>query len=333
LIPSVIKKLGPNGSIANLLGLIPAAGGAAWSWIVPFLALALLAYLAFNYISKPAAKGPEPVATQEAAKPKVATIDSKLNLAFKDGKLNFSGLVPDEKSKTQILDIFKGVFGAGNFIGNISVDPNASNPSWVAKLGDFLKGFKLPNAAELLFQADNIKVGGAIDAKTKDSILAKLKEFFGTGFDFGLIGVVNAAEEVKESAEKAKQALDGLGANASADDLVKALNLQIINFASGSSQLPNENKAILDKAVSFVQKLPAEVKIEVGGHTDSTGSVAGNNALSLSRANAVKAYLVSKGVKAEVLTTKGYGSTVAKADNKTEEGKFANRRIEYKVTK
>ncbi|MCP6576874.1 OmpA family protein, partial [Klebsiella pneumoniae] len=74
--------------------------------------------------------------------------------------------------------------------------------------------------------------------------------------------------------------------------LVKALNLQIINFASGSSDIPADNKAILDQAATLLNKVTG-VKLDVGGHTDSTGNAAANKALSQRRAQAVVDYLVS----------------------------------------
>lgn len=73
------------------------------------------------------------------------------------------------------------------------------------------------------------------------------------------------------------------------------------------------------------------MKLNVGGHTDSTGNAAANKALSQRRAQAVVDYLVSKGVDASKLVAQGHGSENPVADNKTEEGRFKNRRIEFSV--
>jgi OOP family OmpA-OmpF porin len=68
--------------------------------------------------------------------------------------------------------------------------------------------------------------------------------------------------------------------------------------------------------------------IEVGGHTCSLGTDAYNMGLSERRAAAVKAYLVDKGIPASQITTKGYGESMPKFDNSTDEGRRLNRRAE-----
>ena len=75
--------------------------------------------------------------------------------------------------------------------------------------------------------------------------------------------------------------------------------------------------------------MPApEMKIEVGGHTDNVGSADANLKLSRERAQAVMAALAERGVAAGRLTAKGYGQTVPVADNRTEDGRAKNRRVE-----
>jgi len=76
-----------------------------------------------------------------------------------------------------------------------------------------------------------------------------------------------------------------------------------------------------------------DVEVTIDGHTDNTGSDEVNNPLSVQRAEGTKKYLVSKGVDAVRLMTKGFGSTQPVADNETEEGRAKNRRIEIKIKK
>jgi outer membrane protein OmpA-like peptidoglycan-associated protein len=136
-----------------------------------------------------------------------------------------------------------------------------------------------------------------------------------------------------EKAERcANIALDNLPKpNFSAEDLVKALNIFIINFDSGKYDIPPERMNFLKRAADFIQKLPSSTVLEVGGHTDNVGTDADNQTLSENRAKAVKDALVKFGVKSEVLQTKGYGESVQRTTNDTEQNRFYNRRIEYSV--
>ena len=128
-------------------------------------------------------------------------------------------------------------------------------------------------------------------------------------------------------------ALNGLPDPFTPEDLVKALNILVINFASGSFEVPPVRFAALQKAAEYIKKLPPGVVLEVGGHTDNVGNDTSNQTLSQNRANAVKTKLVGFGVTPDALQIRGYGATKPKTDNNTEQGKFHNRRIEYSVVK
>lgn len=84
---------------------------------------------------------------------------------------------------------------------------------------------------------------------------------------------------------------------------------------------------------AFTISASPELQIEVQAHTDYKGSGKLNLQLSEQRALSVKAYLVSKGVNENQLTAKGYGESQPIADNKTEEGRAKNRRVELKLVK
>jgi OOP family OmpA-OmpF porin len=102
------------------------------------------------------------------------------------------------------------------------------------------------------------------------------------------------------------------------------------NFDFDKAVLKPEGKARLDDLVDKLKAVNLEVVIAVG-HTDSIGSNAYNQKLSVRRANAVKAYLVSKGIEANRIYTEGKGETQPIADNRTKEGRAKNRRVEIEV--
>ena len=101
-------------------------------------------------------------------------------------------------------------------------------------------------------------------------------------------------------------------------------------FDTDKSVLKPEGKAKLDDLVSKISGINLEVIIAVG-HTDSDGSDAYNQKLSVRRSEAVKAYLLTKGVEKNRVYTEGKGEKQPVADNKTKDGKAKNRRVEIEV--
>ncbi|HQS31812.1 MAG: hypothetical protein B7X59_02400 [Polaromonas sp. 39-63-203] len=101
-------------------------------------------------------------------------------------------------------------------------------------------------------------------------------------------------------------------------------------FNFDKSVLKPEGKAKLDDLVEKIKGINLEVIIAVG-HTDSVGSDAYNQKLSIRRSEAVKAYLVSKGIEKNRVYTEGKGEKQPIADNKTAEGRAKNRRVEIEV--
>jgi len=110
----------------------------------------------------------------------------------------------------------------------------------------------------------------------------------------------------------------------------KIIVLQGTSFGFDSAELTAEARAILGEQAAVLEK-EADIKVEIAGHTDSTGPEAHNQGLSERRAKAVEEYLISKGISADRLKPVGYGPSSPIASNATREGRAANRRVELKV--
>ncbi len=117
-----------------------------------------------------------------------------------------------------------------------------------------------------------------------------------------------------------------------ASDMLGALNRDgfialYINFDSGKAVVKEDSLGIIDQIHQLLKDNPA-LKISVEGHTDNTGTPAGNKKLSEERALAVAGILKTKGIAAGRLSTAGWGQERPVADNRTEDGKAKNRRVE-----
>jgi outer membrane protein OmpA-like peptidoglycan-associated protein len=131
------------------------------------------------------------------------------------------------------------------------------------------------------------------------------------------------AEEIKNTVPDAKVERVGEG-------IVVEFSSNVL-FAFDKSNLSDDAKTNLDKLVTVLNHYP-DTDIEVQGHTDSKGSKSYNQALSERRANAVSGYLAGKGITAKRVTIKGFGETAPKYDNKTDQNRAKNRRVEFLIT-
>jgi OOP family OmpA-OmpF porin len=103
-----------------------------------------------------------------------------------------------------------------------------------------------------------------------------------------------------------------------------------INFETKSTSIKPASKKQLD-GLAKILSTNTNLIIQLNGHCDNIGEDILNNKLSLDRANSVKAYLVSKGVNAANIITKGFGTLKPKQSNETEKGRSANRRVDFEV--
>jgi OOP family OmpA-OmpF porin len=112
----------------------------------------------------------------------------------------------------------------------------------------------------------------------------------------------------------------------------KVYTLDNVFFDSGQSTLKPQSSKELNELAEYMQ-LKKTMVVEIAGHTDNAGNKDVNQKLSESRSNAVRDYLIKKGIAADRIVAKGYGYTQPAADNASEAGKQKNRRTEVRVIK
>jgi OOP family OmpA-OmpF porin len=105
-----------------------------------------------------------------------------------------------------------------------------------------------------------------------------------------------------------------------------------IEFALDSWVISEGGAGLLDRIAGILETHP-DLRVQVQGHTDALGEEAYNIYLSQQRADAVREYLVGRGVSGDQITSVGFGSSMPEADNATREGRRMNRRIEFHVRK
>jgi OOP family OmpA-OmpF porin len=134
---------------------------------------------------------------------------------------------------------------------------------------------------------------------------------------------------VVDSMDKCPNTPKGTPVDATGCELAQDFRLEGVRFEFDSAKLTADSIAKLDTAIEILKR-NADDKIEIAGHTDSQGDAAYNQGLSERRAQAVADYLVANGANASNLSVKGYGESEPVADNGTEAGRAANRRVELR---
>ncbi|MCW8926873.1 MAG: OmpA family protein [Xanthomonadales bacterium] len=171
------------------------------------------------------------------------------------------------------------------------------------------------------FDADGDGVADARDRCPGTPAGAKVDEH-GCELDSDSDGVVDSQDKCPNT--QANTPVDNTGCVLAAE-----FKLEGVNFEFDSAKLTADSTAKLDDALKILKR-HGDLKVEVAGHTDSVGSDVYNQGLSQRRAQAVADYLIGKGANADNITVKGYGESRPVADNATEAGRAANRRVEFR---
>ena len=115
-------------------------------------------------------------------------------------------------------------------------------------------------------------------------------------------------------------------------EIGQVVRLNNVFFDFDKWDLRPESFVELDRVVKLLKENP-KIEIEMSAHTDSKGSDEYNFRLSDNRARSVMEYILSKGIDASRITSKGYGESMPVAENETDEGRQLNRRVEFKILK
>jgi outer membrane protein OmpA-like peptidoglycan-associated protein len=143
--------------------------------------------------------------------------------------------------------------------------------------------------------------------------------------DADMDGVLNPADRCPGT--PVGQRVDALGCPVLFTGVQRSIVLEGVNFETGSANLTDQSHTTLDRVAASLAAYPL-LRVEVAGYTDSRGSAATNLRLSQARAEAVRTYLVNRGIPPRQLTSRGFGAARPIASNATAAGRARNRRVE-----
>jgi OOP family OmpA-OmpF porin len=193
---------------------------------------------------------------------------------------------------------------------------------------------KVPANARIVYE--DLRDGAELGTATPDPITGAYKLVLPYGKKYGITALVDGFVAKSQNLDLS-QVTDGRYLELPGRDIAlvplekgQAIALNNLFFDTGKADLRPESFPELNRLLDLLNGRPALV-IEIGGHTDDVGSDDSNNRLSQARADAVRTYLLGKGVGAGRISSRGYGEGRPVATNDTEEGRQQNRRVEFTI--
>ncbi|MDT8857125.1 OmpA family protein [Paracoccaceae bacterium Fryx2] len=255
---------------------------------------------------------PRPVATPQGPAEFTATLK-------KNGQVQLRGRLTDDLLRAAVDSFARAQFGATQVYTATRLDADLPD-GWPVRVLAGLESLAQLAEGTLLVRADTVEVAGVTGSQDARARIAQLLSAkLGQGQTFKVAVTYD-------------ERLDPLAALPSPQECVSRLNAVLaankITFAPGSAEIDGAAGVTLDALTGILGECP-ELKLEIAGHTDSQGSEEGNRALSQARAEAVLLALQGRRAPVLGLTALGYGETRPLADNGSEAGREANRRIEF----
>lgn len=236
-----------------------------------------------------------------------------------NGQLDLRGRLTDELQR-QAVDAFARAAFEGVTVRTTTRVDETLPDGWPIRVLAGLEALAEVDHGALLVRADTVEVTGVTGSQdTRGRITQILSGKLGQGQTFR----VNVRYD---------EALDPIASLPTPEKCAADVNAVIartkITFTPASAEIASTARPVLDELAEILVACPP-MQMEIGGHTDSQGSEGGNKALSQARAEAVLLALQGRRVDISGMTAVGYGEATPIADNATEEGREANRRIEF----
>lgn len=230
--------------------------------------------------------------------------------AAEAGKVVVSGAVPDEASRTAIIEKLRSLYGAASVVDKLEVGGVTPPPRWSENMGKILNAdLKQISQGELRISGTQIALRGNVGSEASRQKLAS-----------SMAALLNPTYLID----------NGLVVAGGQGVLDTALANRVVEFESGSANLTATGQTVLDEMAEAIRQIGTP-KVQLIGHTDSLGEHELNVTLSRERANSAKDYLAGKGIPPETLTATGVGPDQPIASNGSAAGRARNRRIEFKL--
>ncbi|MEY4697680.1 MAG: hypothetical protein RIT14_2108 [Pseudomonadota bacterium] len=270
----------------------------------------------------------------EAALPDVFSLDATLLKKTEDsgpaeftadlttkGKVELRGRLSTEMLRAAVDSFAKAEFGSDNVYAATLLDPELPD-GWPVRVLAGLEALGELEHGKLLVRQDTVEISGVTGSQSAKGRISQI-----------LSGKLGKGQTFKVAVTY-DEALDPLASIPTPEECIEKVNAllakQKITFTPGSAEIDAQAVGLMNALAEALSNCPA-LPMEIGGHTDAQGSEDGNRALSQARAEAVLIALEGRRVDVSAMKAVGYGESRPLADNANEEGREANRRIEFSL--
>lgn len=238
-----------------------------------------------------------------------------------EGLVQLRGRVLDQRTRVATESFAKAQFGSTVVNGAMRLDDSLPS-GWSTRVLASLEALALLHHGSAVSQPDVVEIRGvAGNENARAEISRLLSQELGESQNFRISVTYDKKYDPLANIPTPEDCVN---------EIETILSVRQITFAPSSADIDEAAQDTIDKIADVLKKCE-DVPMEVGGHTDSQGRTVMNQTLSQQRAEAVVTALLGKRVLTTNLNAVGYGETVPIADNDTEEGREANRRIEFKL--
>jgi len=238
-----------------------------------------------------------------------------------EGQVQLRGRMVDERTRTAAENFARARFGSNAVYGAMRLDEDLPE-GWSVRVLAAIEALSHLSSGQAVAQPEIVSVTGITGERSARAEISRiLSAQLGEGQNFEIDITYERKLDPELNIPTPEQCVQRVNA---------ILQEQKIVFAPGSSDIDAAGSDTLDLVAEQLKECD-DVRMEIGGHTDSQGREEMNAALSQARADAVLNGLLARRVLTSSLTAHGYGETQPIADNDTEEGREANRRIEFRL--
>ena len=238
-----------------------------------------------------------------------------------EGAVQLRGRILDDQMRAAAEAFARARFGSANVYVATRLDESLP-PDWGTRVLAGLAGLAELASGSVLVEPERVQIKGITG---NQGARAEIARVLSNGLGQGAAFAVDVTYDERLDPARALPTPAECLALAT-----RVLERRQVSFAPGKADIEGDSASVIDDLATALSDC-AGATLEIGGHTDSQGRAESNLALSQQRADAVLAALAARRLDVSAMTARGYGAAEPIADNATEEGRVANRRIAFRL--